>query len=486
MIRGGHMDMKKRHGITALITVSACLLWCHGSAGGGFDGAFNSRVGDDAYEAEFDYNRDGIIDGYDLVMHVAGETRSIRKPGEWTYRADRILVKYHPKCDQAELVREMAGLGISHRDLVDVKIPKYVLVSVPPEKTVEQFLSEVERLPSVESAQYDYLCFMSWVPDDPYYYLQWNFGHVGAENAWLLTAGGKSDVVVAVLDTGIAYEDYENFKFAPDLKGTAFTSPYNFIADTRHANDDEGHGTHVAGTIAQTTNNGTGTAGLAFRSTLMPVKVLDSKGVGSSSTLAQGLRWAADKGAKVINMSLGFPVGSDGGSIVREAISYAYNKGVILVAASGNDAGSPGYSGGVAYPAAYNECIAVGAIRYDKRYAGYSNYGSKLTCVAPGGDVSVDQNKDGYPDGILQQTIANGNPARFGYYFYQGTSMAAPHVSAAAALFVSRNGGGPYEFLQAVISTSTDLGPDEFDERYGHGLINIPAIVRLGRGWGTN
>ena len=155
-------------------------------------------------------------------------------------------------------------------------------------------------------------------------------------------------------------------------------------------------------------------------------------------------------------------------------------------AASGNDASETWYTGGVSYPAASNQCIAVGAIRYDKKNAYYSNYGPELTCVAPGGDITVDQNKDGYPDGILQQTIAKGNPQKFGYYFYQGTSMATPHVSAAAALFVSRMGGGPDEFLQIIKETSLDLGPKGFDEKYGYGLIDIPAIVKRGYGWGAN
>ncbi|MGB3977162.1 MAG: S8 family peptidase [bacterium] len=452
----------------------------------GFDDSFNSRDGDDRYNPAYDYNEDGIIDGFDLAIHVSGADKTVQKPGEWDYRADRVLVKYRPECGQTGLVHELAGIGVEKPSLINMFVPEYVQVSVPPNKTVEQFLREIQQLPSVETAQFDYLCYMSWVPNDPYYSYQWNFGHVGAENAWLLTNGGKSDVVVAVLDTGIAYEDYGNYSIAPDLVGTAFTHPYNFIADTSHANDDEGHGTHVAGTIAQATNNGIGVAGLAYRCTLMPVKVLGSNGVGSSGSLSQGIRWAADKGARIINMSLGFPIGSDGGKIVRDAIAYAYYKGVILVAASGNDAGEPWYTGGVSYPAAFGECIAVGATRYDKKYTYYSNYGWELTCVAPGGDVRYDQNRDGYPDGILQQTFAKGNPKNFGYYFYQGTSMATPHVSAAAALFVSREGGGPDEFLQAIKDTSFDLGPKGFDKNYGYGLINIPAIVKMGRGWGAN
>lgn len=469
-----------------ILTLILAWLFVPPMVANGFDRSFQSRIGDDSYNAKYDYNGDGIIDGYDLAVHVSGSERTVRKQGEWAYRADRILVKYRQESGQNGLVHELVSSGVNQSALINMIVPDYVQIPVPSDKTVEQFLSDIQQLPSVESAQFDYLCYMSKIPNDPYYSMQWNFRHVGAENAWLLTNGGKSEVVVAVLDSGIAYENYGSYTIAPDLVGTAFTHPYNFIDNTSHANDDEGHGTHVAGTIAQATNNGIGVAGLAYRSTLMPVKVLNSKGVGSSGTLAQGIRWAADNGAKVINMSLGFPVGSDGGKVVRDAIAYAYYKGVILVAASGNDASETWYTGGVSYPAAFNQCIAVGAIRYDKKNAYYSNYGPELTCVAPGGDITVDQNKDGYPDGILQQTIAKGNPQKFGYYFYQGTSMATPHVSAAAALFVSRMGGGPDEFLQAIKETSLDLGPKGFDEKYGHGLIDIPAIVKRGYGWGAN
>ncbi len=340
--------------------------------------------------------------------------------------------------------------------------------------------------PSVADAQYNYICRMSKTPDDEYYSLQWNFRHVGSEFAWDLTSGGDDSVVIAVLDTGIAYENFGEFEKAPDLAGTAFKSGFDFINDDSHPNDDEGHGTHVAGTIAQTTDNNIGTSGLAYGCSLMPVKILDASGNGTSSSLAQGIRWAADKGAQVINMSLGFPVGSTGGSVVKEAVAYAYGKGVIMVAASGNEANDPGYNGGVAYPAAYDECVAVGAVRYDKRYTDYSNYGAKLTCVAPGGAISMDQNGDGNPDGILQQTFIDANPTKFRFVFYQGTSMATPHVAAAAALFVSRKGGSPGRFMQVLKETCDDLGQSGFDERYGFGLLNIPRIVLTGQGWGAN
>ncbi|MBN1878632.1 peptidase S8 [bacterium] len=451
-----------------------------------FSKAFSSRTGEVDWRSSMDLNGDGIIDGYDLAVRSISGDDSAGLKGAARFRADRILVKFAQGTGLDQIRDLLDPMGVNTDRIKALTSIDYSVIPVPDNMTAERLLEIVKRMPSVDDAQFDYICYMTKTPNDELYNLQWNFGHVKAEEAWDLTSGGHSSVTVAVLDTGIAYENYGDFEQAPDLGGTAFKSAYDFINDDTHANDDEGHGTHVAGTIAQTTNNGMGVAGLAYKSTLIPVKILDQTGTGTSSSLAQGIRWAADRGANVINMSLGFPVGTDGGAIVRDAVTYAYGKSVIMVAASGNEAGDPGYSGGVAYPAAYDECIAVGAIRYDRRYTDYSNFGSKLTCVAPGGAIGLDQNNDGYADGILQQTFVNADPTKFRYVFYQGTSMATPHVAAAAALFVSRKGGGPAEFLQTLKDTCEDLGAAGFDQHYGYGLINLPGIIRGGQGWGAN
>lgn len=449
------------------------------------DENFSCRAGDQGWNPSSDLNGDGIIDGMDLALRTLPlQNRSSVHRIE--YRADRLLVKFSQKETLDRIRDNMTRLGVDSEKVRSLSGIDYSIVPVPSDQTVEVFLEALKKSPYIENAQFDYICRISKTPNDEYYDIQWNFRHIGCETAWDLASGGDESVVVAVIDTGIAYENHDEFERAPDFAGASFVHPYDFVNDDNHANDDEGHGTHVAGTIAQTTNNGMGTAGLAYECALMPVKVMDSNGSGTSSSLAQGIRWAADKGAAVINMSLGFTGGSDGGAVVREAVSYAYGKGVIMVASSGNEAGDPGYKGGVNYPAAFDQCVAVGAIRFDKRYTYYSNYGPQLDCVAPGGVVTMDQNGDGHPDGILQQTFVDSNPTKFRYVYYQGTSMAAPHAAAAAALFVSRNGGGPVEFLRALKETCDDLGSGGFDERYGYGLINLPGIVRKGQGWGAN
>jgi subtilisin family serine protease len=260
------------------------------------------------------------------------------------------------------------------------------------------------------------------------------------------------------------------YEQAPDLGGTSFVGGWDFVNDDAHPNDDNGHGTHVTGTIAQTTNNGFGVAGVAFGVSVMPVKVLDAAGTGAYSWIADGIHYAVDNGADVISMSLG---GASGSAILEEAVAYAYNNGVVVIAASGND------NGAVGYPAAYDAyVIAVGATRYDETRAYYSNYGSSLDLVAPGGDLNVDQNGDGYGDGVLQNTFGD-TTVDWAYWFYQGTSMATPHVSGVAALLLTRDPGlTPDEVRDVLQSTAEDLGAAGWDSTYGWGLVDAEAALR--------
>ncbi|MEK7561126.1 MAG: S8 family serine peptidase [Patescibacteria group bacterium] len=344
--------------------------------------------------------------------------------------------------------------------------------------TVENAIKRFRTRDDIVYAEPNYIATYFAVPNDPYYRYQWHFdnaahGGIHAEKAWDMAEGAGA--TVAVVDTGVAYEDYnpgwlERYYKAPDLAGTSFIPGYDFVNNDAHPNDDEGHGTHVTGTIAQATNNNIGVAGLSHKSRIMPVKVLNAQGSGTYADIADGIRWAADNGADIINLSLGGPSGA---TYLEEAVRYAHDKGITVIAAAGNDGTNV-----LSYPAAYDDyVIAVGATRFDEARAPYSNYGAGLDIVAPGGDITVDQNNDGYGDGILQQTFGNRTDA-WGYYFYQGTSMAAPHVSALAAL-LKGNGVAitSASIRRALQETADDLGATGWDMQSGWGLVNAERAL---------
>jgi serine protease len=315
-------------------------------------------------------------------------------------------------------------------------------------------------------------------PNDPCFRYQWHLRQLGLPDAWKLGTG--KGVVVAVIDTGVT-------KVA-DLARTKFVPGYNFLANNANADDDHGHGTHVAGTIAQSTNNGLGVAGVAPDVAIMPLKVLSARGSGSVAAIAQSIRWAADHGANVINMSLGgpSPIGT-----MASAIKYARGKGVVVIAAAGNDG-----KGRVGYPARYPGVIAVAATQFDESTTFYSNWGPEIDIAAPGGNVRVDQNGDGKPDGVLQHTIVPSNISKTDYLWFMGTSMATPHVAGVAALIIGAGVRKPEAVEELLLETArkpksktrgaeAGLAPAasaRIDDHYGAGLVDAGAALRKARG----
>jgi serine protease len=306
-------------------------------------------------------------------------------------------------------------------------------------------------------------------PNDPMYKHQWHFDMVNAEQAWARTLG--EGVIVAVLDTGVSPGKIggkkSKYKRVPDLNDTEFVAGYNFVSNNDDPSDGHGHGTHVAGTIAQSTNNAFGVAGLAPKAKIMPVKVLSDSGSGTLGGITSGIRWAADNGAKVINMSLG---GGGYTATMAKAVKYAHEKGVVVVVAAGN-----GGREKVEYPAAYPGAFAVSALGPDGKLAFYSSYGKELAIAAPGGDTRVDLNNDGIPDGVLQDTIARGDPNKHGFFPFQGTSMATPHVAGVAALVISTGVTDPDRVESILKGTAKDLGDAR---RYGAGGLDAGAAVK--------
>lgn len=306
-------------------------------------------------------------------------------------------------------------------------------------------------------------------PNDPLWSKQWSFRMIDAPTAWKHTDG--RGVTVAVIDTGVAYEDYEEFREVEDLRGVEFVPGYDFVNDDDHPNDDHGHGTHVAGTIAQSTNNSIGVTGIAHGSKIMPLKVLGSSGGGTAADIADAIRFAADEGANIINMSLG---GGPRSMVMESAVAYAHKKGVVVICAAGNNA-----RGTVEYPAAYPGAFAVSSVGPDGKLAYYSSYGKEIAISAPGGD----KDKGGDTAAILQNTILPQSPAETDHYLaFQGTSMAAPHVAGAAALVIASGVTDVDKIEEVLKGTAQDAGARGWDERYGAGILNVGKAVQTASG----
>lgn len=267
---------------------------------------------------------------------------------------------------------------------------------------------------------------------------QWNLPAIETNRGWNLSKGSEN-VIIAVVDTGVDIDH-------TDLNGQ-LVSGYNVIDPKKAPKDDVGHGTHVSGIIGALVNNEEGVAGISWYNKIMPVKALDSSGSGTTYAVAEGVIWATDHGAKVINMSLGNYADSQ---FLHDAIKYAYDRDVLLVAASGNDnTERPGY------PAAYPEVLAVGATNKDMSRAEYSNYGDYIDVTAPGTNIAST-----YP----------GNQ----YAALSGTSMASPHVAAMAGLIRSLNPDlTNREVMDLMISQAVDLGVKGKDKYFGNGQVDV-------------
>jgi serine protease len=360
------------------------------------------------------------------------------------------------------------------------KPPKMRRVKIPKVKNKQQMWRLLEGLSqdyAVEVAEPNFLIAAEGTPpNDPYFYRQWNLHGEGkgvnVSDAWEITSG-NSDVIIAVIDTGVAYEDYTDpatgitYKKAPDLANTTFVPGYDFVNGDQHANDDHGHGTHVAGTIAQSTNNLEGVAGVAPGCTIMPIKVLNKYGYGYLWHLYNGIMYAKCRGAKVINLSLGTYFRS---YFLEYILRRAYEAGIVVVCAAGNSGQDR-----LAYPAGYHQyCISVGGHAVDGRKTWYSSYGNALDISAPAGDTLFDLDADGYPDGILQQTIAWGDPTSFRYSSWMGTSMAAPHVSAIAALLISKGVTGAERVKEILLKSSRKKSSKRL---WGAGCVDAAAAL---------
>ncbi|MGL6342802.1 MAG: S8 family peptidase [Waterburya sp.] len=364
-----------------------------------------------------------------------------------------IILDFKEEVPIAKISEEIQGLSQQYNQQVNLNSIFSINDRVYIVEGDKKILKQLKRSPIRKDTEYieaNYLYHTLETPNDPDYSKQWNFRNINIEQAWDETKGAGT--TVAVIDTGVSQ--------VPDLKLTKFVPGYDFVNDKDDASDDNGHGTHVAGTIAQSTNNGYGVAGIAYQASIMPLKVLSGSGGGTIADIAEAIKFAADNGASVINMSLG---GGGASSMMEEAIKYAHKKGVVIVAAAGNETRNSS-----SYPARYPDVISVSATDAAGHKASYSNFGAGVDISAPGGSETGK---------ILQNTVdpSTGESVFVGF---QGTSMAAPHVAGVAALIRATGVEDPNE-VAAILKQSSRKVQEDHLNHFGAGHLDAGAAVKL-------
>jgi len=374
-----------------------------------------------------------------------------------------ILVKFRDGVSRVKVSALSAGRQCEAAELPYIK--KVYKLKVKEGSKLADLVDYYDSLPEVEYAEPDYVRQAFLTPDDPHYDLQWGLNNangidIDAPKAWDYETGAN-DIIIAIVDTGVDLDH-------PDLKERILTSGHDFISGVDYADDDNEHGTHVAGIACAAGNNGIGIAGVAWNCFILPVKVLDSSGSGYDSNIAAGIRYAAENYAKVINLSLG---GSVNGETLRNTIiDINANYDCIMCASSGNEDKET-----ISYPAGYPEVIAVGAInelgeRCDVDDWGMSgpvklgsSYGTYIDLVAPG-----DKIYSCYNDGSYKEM--------------SGTSMACPFVSGVCGLLFSWNGNKTADEIkeilaQTAVDVSTGTATDGWDIYTGSGTVNVFAAI---------
>lgn len=436
----------------------------------------------------------------DSIAALAGDSRGMSAMGFSTkagnFSRDRLLRRVD-SVDKDSLFEKLGVKAALRRSVAPGKIDS----KMRDKMETLWMVRALGKQPGVRFAEPNYIRKPFGVPDDEFYTYQWHYPFINLPDAWDITTG-SSEVVVAVVDTGVLLAH-------PDLDGQ-LVAGYDFISDTKTSLDGDGvdadpddpgdgddvegssfHGTHVAGTIAAASNNGTGVAGVAWNGRIMPLRALGYGG-GTTYDITQAVKYAAgletdyegirlDQPVDIINLSLG----GEGFSQTEETVyAEARAQGVIIVAAAGNSGTDEKM-----YPAAYEGVVSVSAATVDENLASYSNYGDTIDVAAPGGS-STDTNGDGYMDGVLS-TVGNDSSGtiEMAYAFSVGTSMAAPHVAGVIALMKALYPGLMPDDFDALLQggyLTRDLGDSNWDSQFGWGLIDAHKAVLIAREGGES
>jgi len=442
------------------------------------------------------------------AIAVRGASAAGRAPGH-------VLVRFQSGLAPGLAKQIASGLGAP---LVrPARFGEFSRVEVPAGRTAEQVVADFRAHPSVRWAETDPLVraaatsihaasttatgasssTAAAATDDPFFSRQWHLERIGLEEALRRNPADGAGVIVAVLDSGVAFGSGTRYptRPGPDLGSASFVPGFDFVdndpvaLDLGIAGDDTptgirfSHGTFAASIIAATANNGLAGTGIAPRASIMPVRVLGIDGSGFSSDIAEGIRFAVDNGARVINLSLG---GTGIATVTREALNHAQSRGVVVVAASGNDADDSEVFEGdldsdVAYPARFPTVIAVGSTAFDGGRADYSNFGPGLDLMAPAGESSSSEVQPGVRDAVLATGFlfdpVSGQEI-YGGFWATGTSFACPQVAGAAALLLSLGVDGPDAVRTLLQLTARDLLQPGFDNDTGFGLLDAAAAHR--------